>query len=398
MTLKDFNLLKNFQNFEGIISNCKEMQDIFKVIEKVSKTDTTILILGESGTGKELIAKAIHTLSKRTGRLVPVNCAAIPEEILESELFGHEKGAFTGAISNKLGRFELANNGTIFLDEIGEMSPKLQAKLLRVLQDGKVDPVGSTKSIDVNIRVVAATNQDLKELVKEGRFREDLYYRLQVVPIELPALRERNNDISLLAEYFVSYFADKFSKEIKIKENAIKALNCYNWPGNVRELENLSERLVVLADNDEIDITDLPSYILSKENQNLIKSDYIINDIPNEGLDFNSYISNIEDNLIKSALNKTKGNKKAAAELLKLNRTTLVEKIKKKNITYSTKKENIKKENIRKENIEKENIEKETKTNIRPNFGTDFGTDFNTDFGTVLESKNVSFSRSLQDI
>lgn len=365
MELKSTNT-NEFPNFEGIISNCQEMKSIFEIIKKVSKTDTTILILGESGTGKELIAKAIHTLSNRQGCLVPVNCAAIPEEILESELFGHEKGAFTGAISKKQGRFELANNGTIFLDEIGEMSTKLQAKLLRVLQDGKIDPVGSVKSIDVNVRVVAATNKDLKELVKEGKFREDLYYRLQVVPVELPALRDRQDDVSILAEYFVSYFANKFCKEIKLKENAIKALTCYNWPGNVRELENLSERLVVLSDSNEIDVSDLPDYI-AQNNQSSMSNTYILKDIPETGLDFNDYISQIEDTLIQSALRKTNGNKKAAAELLKLNRTTLVEKIKKKNISNFS-------------------CENDDNKEIRPIFGTN------------IEGNSVSFSRSLQNV
>ena len=371
MELQNNNIVNEFPNFEGIISNCKEMQSIFEIIKKVSKTDTTILVLGESGTGKELIAKAIHTLSKRQGRLVPVNCAAIPEEILESELFGHEKGAFTGAINKKQGRFELADNGTIFLDEIGEMSTKLQAKLLRVLQDGKIDPVGATKSIDVNVRVVAATNKDLKELVKIGKFREDLYYRLQVVPIELPPLRARQNDISILSKYFISCFAQKFQKEIKLNENVLNALNAYNWPGNVRELENLSERLVVLSDSNEINTSDLPSYIFNGDNQISNSNEYILKEIPEDGIDFNSYISKIEDNLIESALKRTNGNKKAAAELLKLNRTTLVEKIKKKNLLCNS-------------------IIKEEISDIRPNFGANFGTN--------LDSNNVGFSRTFQNL
>lgn len=370
MELQNNNILNGFPSFEGIISSCKEMQSIFEIIKKVSKTDTTILVLGESGTGKELIAKALHNLSKRQGRLVPVNCAAIPEEILESELFGHEKGAFTGAINKKQGRFELADNGTIFLDEIGEMSTKLQAKLLRVLQDGKIDPVGSTKSIDVNVRVVAATNKDLKELVNQGRFREDLYYRLQVVPIELPALRLRQNDISLLANYFISHFAEKFKKDVKINDNTLQALSSYNWPGNVRELENLCERLVVLSDANEISLSDLPSYISNCQNDNTLQSDYILSEIPQDGIDFNDYISKIEDKLIESALRRTNGNKKAAAELLKLNRTTLVEKIKKKNLVGLQSK------------IE---VESDSIESIRPDFGTNF------------DNTNVGFSRSFQN-
>ncbi len=367
MELQEVNQMieKQFPNFQGIISQCEEMKSIFGIVGKVARTNTTVLISGESGTGKELIAKALHTLSGRAGRLVPVNCAAIPEEILESELFGHEKGAFTGAISSKQGRFQLADKGTIFLDEIGEMSAKLQAKLLRVLQDGKIDPVGSTRSVTVDVRVIAATNRNLRDAVKEGRFREDLFYRLQVVPIELPALRERNNDISLLTEYFLKHFSEKFLKEIKISDNALKALNCYNWPGNIRELENLSERLVVLSDSEKIDTKDLPDYIF--DNQSLNIKTNIPEEIPDSGFDFNEFISQIEDKIITSALRKTNGNKKAAAELLHLNRTTLVEKIKKKNLVNSIEKENIKNEE-------------------RPNFGINF------------ENTNVSFSRTLQDV
>ncbi len=368
MELHDVNSLnQQFPNFQGIISQCKEMQSIFGIVGKVAKTNTTVLISGESGTGKELIAKSLHTLSGRAGRLVPVNCAAIPEEILESELFGHEKGAFTGAISSKLGRFQIADKGTIFLDEIGEMSAKLQAKLLRVLQDGTIDPVGSTKSIHVDVRVIAATNKDLREAVKEGNFREDLFYRLQVVPIELPALRERCDDISLLTEYFLEHFSEKFSKEIKISENAIKALNSYNWPGNIRELENLAERLVVLSDSNKIDTQDLPSYIL--KDQSFTMSTNIPEEIPDNGFDFNDFISRMEDKIITSALRKTHGNKKAAAELLNLNRTTLVEKIKKKNLSLSSM-------------IEKD----DSSNNERPNFGINF------------EDTPVSFSRSMQNV
>lgn len=350
--MQESNVKNLFPNFQGIISQCKKMQDIFAVVDKVAATDTTVLILGESGTGKELVAKALHTLSGRKGNLVPVNCAAIPEEILESELFGHEKGAFTGAVSSKLGRFQLADNGTIFLDEIGEMSTKLQAKLLRVLQDGKVDAVGATKSTNVNVRVIAATNKDLKELVKEGKFREDLYYRLQVVPIDLPSLKNRQGDINILVDYFIKYFSCKFKKDVKITDTARNALCSYSWPGNIRELENLSERLVVLSDNEMISESDLPSYIFDGQEDGLFSQD-ILSDIPETGIDFNEYISNIENKLISCALRKTNGNKKAAAELLKLNRTTLVEKIKKKNLS---------------ECIQKEVVS----INERPNFGTNF--------------------------
>lgn len=223
--------------FSGMLSGNADMHKVFGLVEKVAQTRSTVLILGESGTGKELIAKSIHTLSGRSGRLVPVNCGAIPEDILESELFGHEKGAFTGAVATRIGRFQLADGGTIFLDEIGEMSPKLQVKLLRVLQERKVDPVGATRSVDVDVRVIAATNKDLFQEVKAGRFREDLFYRLQVVPVDLPALRDRGDDITLLAEHFLRQNAQELGKnELSFAPEALQAMLQYAWPGNIREL------------------------------------------------------------------------------------------------------------------------------------------------------------------
>ncbi|MCB0332246.1 MAG: sigma-54-dependent Fis family transcriptional regulator [Bdellovibrionales bacterium] len=318
-------------SFSGIISQCSKMQKVFAVIEKVAQTNSTVLVLGESGTGKELIARALHRLSNRPGRLVPVNCGAIPEEILESELFGHERGAFTGATANRIGRFQLADGGTIFLDEIGEMSPKLQVKLLRVLQEKVVEPVGSTKSISVDVRVIAATNKDLWEEVQAGRFREDLYFRLQVVPIELPALREREGDISLLAQYFLSQECQELGRHgMFFSRDALRALEQYQWKGNVRELENLIRRLAILADGCEISISDLPSYVLERQAEcSIVETPHII---PEEGLDFNTLVNAYESQLITMALSKTNWNKKAAAKLLRLNRTTLVEKIKKKGL------------------------------------------------------------------
>ncbi|MBN8549624.1 MAG: sigma-54-dependent Fis family transcriptional regulator [Deltaproteobacteria bacterium] len=318
-------------SFAGIISECSSMQKVFSVVEKVARTDTTVLVLGESGTGKELIARAVHKLSGRTGKLVPVNCGAIPEEILESELFGHEKGSFTGAINSKIGRFQLADNGTIFLDEIGEMSPKLQVKLLRVLQERKVEPVGSTRTIDINVRVIAATNKDLKEEVKAGRFREDLFYRLQVVPIELPALRARGNDIEILVEHFMARACGNLSKPVvEFSPEAMKTMQSYPWPGNVRELENLIERLAILADTDRLLPQDLPDYLRGQ--QNACEIIELGEDLPSQGVDFNDLVEKFETRLISMALSKTNWNKKAAARLLHLNRTTLVEKIKKKGL------------------------------------------------------------------
>jgi transcriptional regulator with GAF, ATPase, and Fis domain len=317
--------------FEGILSGCPEMQKIFGVIEKVAKTRSTVLVLGESGTGKELIAKAIHSLSGRSGRLVPVNCGAIPEDILESELFGHEKGAFTGAISSRVGRFQLADNGTIFLDEIGEMSPKLQVKLLRVLQERKVDPVGSNRSVDVDVRVIAATNKDLAEEVKAGRFREDLFYRLQVVPVALPALREREGDIELLARHFLRRQAEELSRPgLSFSNDALHALSSYSWPGNIRELENLVERLAILSEGESIHSDQLPDFVRgTRYTMILQREDFVL---PMLGVNFNALVDDYENKLIATALAQTGGNKKAAAKLLGLNRTTLVEKIKKKGL------------------------------------------------------------------
>jgi transcriptional regulator with GAF, ATPase, and Fis domain len=315
----------------GIMTGCAEMHKIMSVVEKVSRTRSTVLILGESGTGKELVAKAIHAMSGRAGKLVPVNCGAIPEDILESELFGHEKGAFTGAVSSRIGRFQLADGGTIFLDEIGEMSPKLQVKLLRVLQERKVDPVGSTRSIDVDVRVIAATNKDLAEEVKAGRFREDLFYRLQVVPVTLPPLREREGDVELLAQHFLERHAAELNRpELCFSNESLRTLASYNWPGNIRELENLVERIAILSESDEIQAEQLPEYL--SQVVRLPSSPAFDMALPQIGVDFNALVDDYENKLITTALSQTGGNKKAAAKLLGLNRTTLVEKIKKKGL------------------------------------------------------------------
>jgi DNA-binding NtrC family response regulator len=319
--------------FVGMVSQCAEMQKIFSIVEKVAPTPTTVLILGESGTGKELIAKALHRLSGRSGRLVPVNCGAIPEDILESELFGHERGAFTGAISNRVGRFQLADGGTIFLDEIGEMSPKLQVKLLRVLQERKIEPVGSVKSIDIDVRVIAATNKDLREEVKAGRFREDLFYRLQVVPVELPALRKRGSDVELLVQHFMRHSCEVLGKKtITIAPETLERMRAYHWPGNIREMENLIERLALLAEGDVLQEHELPEHMREGQACQIVETHQ---EMPQDGLDFNALVEDYEKRLITMALTRTNGNKKAAAQLLRLNRTTLVEKIKKKGLEKS---------------------------------------------------------------
>lgn len=328
---KNLNSTLRQTSFSGIISECPRMQKIFSLVEKVAKTNSTVLVLGQSGTGKELIARSIHKLSGRSGKMIPVNCGAIPEEILESELFGHEKGSFTGAISSRMGRFQMADGGTIFLDEIGDMSPKLQVKLLRVLQERRVEPVGSTRFVDVDVRVIAATNKDLREEVKAGRFREDLYYRLQVVPIELPSLTTRGADVLILANYFLQRNALNLGVEKLTLSSAVeqKFLN-YNWPGNVRELENLIERLSIMAATHRIEMNELPDYMHEADGQ--CKIFEVGDEMPDHGLDFNQLVENLETKLITMALHKTNGNKKAAAKLLQLNRTTLVEKIRKKGL------------------------------------------------------------------
>ena len=326
---------------KNIVGRSRPMQEVFRLIHKVADTDATVLILGESGTGKELVARAIHYESIRNkGPLVPVNCGAIPEELLESELFGHEKGAFTGAIKTRPGRFELAEGGTVFLDEIGDMSPMLQVKLLRVLQEHQFERIGGIKTIDADIRVIAATHQDLKTRVKEGRFREDLYYRLNVVPIQVPPLRERRSDISLLCDHFLERLSgQKGLGKKKLDPKVRECLLRYDWPGNVRELENLLERMAILADGDTLLPSDLPGQIaraaaLPLETEGDIPPQGVLHtvEVPEEGMDFNAAVDNFERALITQALDRAGGVKNRAANLLKLNRTTLVEKIKKKGL------------------------------------------------------------------
>ncbi len=334
--------LKDKYGFENIVGTSKAMQNVFSLVEKVADSDSTVLITGESGTGKELIAHAIHYASDRKdGPFIPVNCAAIPEELLESELFGHEKGAFTHAIKTRIGRFELANKGTIFLDEIGEMPPSLQVKLLRVLQERKFERVGGVKTISVDIRVVAATNQDLEEAVKKGRFREDLFYRLNVIPINVPPLRERRSDIALLAKHFLSRYCQGKRKGVKgITDEALDILSRYDWPGNVRELENIIERMVILSNGDMITKDDLPSQIIEKAAGavGLASLSDSAMEFPEEGLSLSQAVSELEKKLILMALERTGGVKNRAAKLLKMNRTTLIEKMKKLGLMPKSKK------------------------------------------------------------
>jgi transcriptional regulator with PAS, ATPase and Fis domain len=317
--------------FGEIVTSDPEMRKIFNVLEKVAPTTSTVLILGESGTGKELVARALHDLSGVRGHFVPVNCGAIPDNLLESELFGYEKGAFTGAVSSKIGRFTLANNGTIFLDEIGEMSPHLQVKLLRVLQEKVVEPVGGLKAVPVNVRIIAATNVNLAEEVRLGKFREDLFYRLQVLPITLPPLRARQGDVVRLTNFFSKRFAEQNDRRpLVFSQDALDTMSRYYWPGNVRELENLVERLTILVDGDAVYLDDLPPHIFDAPGSE--RTGIVTTALPDSGIDFNAVVERFENTLILQALQRTKGNKKAAARLLNLNRTTLVEKIKKKGL------------------------------------------------------------------
>lgn len=314
--------------FENIIGESLPMKEVFRLVEKIADTDSTVLITGESGTGKELIAQAIHYRSRRAERpFVAVNCAAIPEGLLETELFGHVKGAFTGAVTTRPGKFELADRGTIFLDEIGDMSPKLQVKVLRALQERVIQPVGSSKNREVDIRVIAATNQNLEEAVAKGRFRQDLFYRLHVIPIHLPALRERKDDLPLLLQHFLQKCQTngRDRRTTSFSPEVVDRLRAYDWPGNIRELENLVLRLVVLKGGGEISSADLPAN-LSGRGSELVSENV---SFPEEGVDLRGMVERFEGELIRKALEQSGGNKNRAAQLLRLNRTTLIEKLKK---------------------------------------------------------------------
>ena len=361
---------------EKIIGKSSCVVEMRALIEKIAPTEATVLVLGESGTGKELVARAIHTCSDRSeNAFVPVNCGAIPRDLLESELFGHKKGSFTGAISDRKGRFEIANRGTIFLDEIGDMSTDLQVKLLRVLQDGQIDPVGTTKSIPVDVRVVAATHRNLPDLIQQGQFREDLYYRLNVIPIETPALRDRKEDIEALISHFATIHASSLSGPIKLAPQSIEILKEYDWPGNIRELSNLVDRFSALHPGAEVNLRDvLPGMVppairsavlddletLAVDDSYSLDSAALVTDhkndtevssksgpglaptneveeaimlaqgwksFPEEGIELKKTIQDIEKKYIEKALNNSSGNVSKTARLLKIQRTTLIEKI-----------------------------------------------------------------------
>jgi DNA-binding NtrC family response regulator len=319
--------LEERYRIDGLVGRSRVMRGLFQLLETVAATSSTVLITGETGTGKELAARAIHHNSaRRANRFVALNCSAIPETLLEAELFGHVRGAFTGAVGTRQGRVEQAHKGTLFLDEVGTMSPSLQAKLLRVLQEREFERVGDSHTIKIDVRVIAATHSDLGRMVAENTFREDLYYRLNVIPVQLPPLRERRDDIPLLVQHFLQRLApDSGRGAMTVSQDAMRRLMAYRWPGNVRQLENTIERALAFSPGrSHIDVQDLPPEIQNEP--------AVIGGaetwLPEDGLDFERYIGEIELSLIKRSLERTRGNKRQAARLLNLKRTTLVEKLK----------------------------------------------------------------------
>ena len=337
----------------SIIGNSQGIRDVFGVVEKAAASESTVMIFGESGTGKELIARALHQNSKRESKpFIAVNCGAIPHELLESELFGYEKGSFTGASHTRIGRLELGNEGTVFLDEIGDMPAALQVKLLRVLAEQEIDRLGGSKPVKVNVRFITATHRNIEDAVKEGKFREDLYYRLNIIPIVIPPLRDRKSDIPLLVQHFLKKCNENQDQRAKvISDETIQMLANYSWPGNIRELGNFIERMVVLSMGDNITPRDLPEKVLGevpRESlppmekpgcelsptemlQNGLKKSFFIG-LPEGGINLKNAVEEFERGLITEALEKTNWVKNKAAGLLELNRTTLVEKIKKMNL------------------------------------------------------------------
>jgi sigma-54 dependent transcriptional regulator, flagellar regulatory protein len=345
---------RNSELFRSLVGTSQRIQTVRKLIERVAGTDSNVLITGESGTGKEVVARHVHYHSTRRNKpFVPVNCGAIPPDLLESELFGHEKGAFTGAITTRQGRFEMAEGGTLFLDEIGDMSPNMQVKLLRVLQERTFERVGSNRSITVNVRIIAATHVDLDRAIEEGRFRQDLYFRLNVFPIETPALRERREDLPLLINDLIEKLRHEGSAAVRLTPEAVQSLSRYAWPGNVRELANLVERLAILYPNAEVDVQDLPAKYrapelvsqppvadpdladaelpasLSAEVLAEVSTASMMGRLPRQGLDLKEHLNQLEHSLIQQALVESGWVVAHAAKRLQMGRTTLVEKMRK---------------------------------------------------------------------
>ena len=319
--------LEQRYRLDGLIGQSAAMRALSQLLETVAATSSTVLITGETGTGKELAARAIHHSSpRRNNRFVAINCSAIPETLLEAELFGHVRGAFTGAIGARQGRLEQANKGTLFLDEVGTMSPALQAKLLRVLQEREFERVGDSHTVKIDVRVIAATHSDLAKMVAEGTFREDLYYRLNVIPVHIPPLRDRRDDIPLLVQHFLQKLGgDSGRTSLSVSQDAMRRLMSCQWPGNVRQLENVVERAVAFSGTrTQIELPDFGPEI--HQSASSIETGAVL--FPEDGLDFDQFIEGIELSLIKRSLERTRGNKRQAAKLLKLKRTTLIEKLK----------------------------------------------------------------------
>ncbi len=331
--------------FAGLVGDSDPMRQIKRLMAQVAGSDATVLLTGESGTGKDVVARGLHEASARRGApFVPVNCGAIPGELLESELFGHEKGAFTGALDTKKGRFELANHGTLFLDEIGDLPLPMQVKLLRAIQDRCIERIGSARSISCDVRIIAATNQDLERLIAEGRFREDLYYRLAVFPIALPPLRHRGGDIEAIVHHRLAQLERERNVTVTLSADAWSALARYDWPGNVRELSNLVERLTLQFPNGVVDVTDLPLRLRSAGaslatgpalDAEPVRSDDAERGVvlPVNGIDLRAFLADMERSLIKQALDDTESVVARAADRLHIRRTTLVEKMRKYGIT-----------------------------------------------------------------
>src|SRR3954466_514433 len=319
--------LEDRYRIDGLVGRSRVMRELFQLLETVAATSSTVLITGETGTGKELAARAIHHNSpRRANRFVALNCSAIPETLLEAELFGHVRGAFTGAVGTRQGRLEQAHKGTLFLDEVATMSPALQAKLLRVLQEREFERVGDSHTVKIDVRVIAATHSDLARMVAEGTFREDLFYRLNVIPIQLPSLRERREDVPLLVQHFLQKLAAEAGRgTVTVSQDALRRLMAYQWPGNVRQLENIVERALAFNHGrSQLDVQDLPSDIQNGPAPTDASEVWF----PDDGLDFERYIEGVELSLIRRSLERTRGNKRQAARLLNLKRTTLIEKLK----------------------------------------------------------------------
>jgi len=321
--------LEERYRLDGLVGKSRVMRDLFQLLETVAQSSSTVLVTGETGTGKELAARAIHHNSpRRAQRFVAINCSAIPETLLEAELFGHVRGAFTGAVTTRAGRFEQAHRGTLFLDEIGTMSPALQAKLLRVLQSREFERIGDAHPVRVDVHVIAATNSDLAKMVEQGAFREDLYYRLNVIPIHVPALRERREDVPLLVQHFIERLCREQTPPrtpMTVSQEAMRLLMSFPWPGNVRQLENTVERAIALSPGrPQIEVKDLPPDV-----QRVAAAPELFGVLfPDGGIDFDAYVTAIERALIRQSLERTHGNKRQAAKLLNLKRTTLIEKLK----------------------------------------------------------------------